>query len=384
MKLLEDIVVVDFSQFLSGPSAGLTLADMGANVIKIEKPETGDICRHLYVSDVILDEDSSIFHAINRNKKSYMADLKNRFDIKKIYKLIEKADIVIHNFRPGVMERLGFSYHILKSINPSLIYGSISGYGEGEVWKHLPGQDLLLQSVTGATALTGNKEDQPTPMGVAIIDMLAGAHLAQGILAMLYQRSMTEEGGTVQVSMFESALDLQFEGLTCFLNDGHELPRRSAINGAHPYVGAPYGIYKTADDYIAIAMADIVHLGKVMNCSALQRFTDNSEWYFRRDEIKQELAMALLHKTTREWLEILEPAGFWCSGVLNYQQLRKEESYQELEMEMVVKNSNGIEVTTTRSPYRVDGELLLSNIGAPLLGEHNKEIDEQFDLNAEK
>src|ERR1044071_5553774 len=120
MELLEDILIIDFSQFLSGPSAGLRLADMGARVIKIEKPGTGDICRQLYVSDVMIEGESTIFHAINRNKESYIADLKNTDDLEKVKLLLAKADVMIHNFRPGVMDRIGLSYERVKCINPEI------------------------------------------------------------------------------------------------------------------------------------------------------------------------------------------------------------------------------------------------------------------------
>src|SRR6266498_2008001 len=238
MKPLQDIIVIDFSQFLSGPSAGLRLADMGARVIKFEKPGTGDICRELYVSDVKLEGESTIFHAINRNKESYAADLKNAGDLEKVKVLISEADILIHNFRPGVMERLGLDYETVKRINPSIIYSEINGYGENGPWKDLPGQDLLLQSVSGLAWLSNNNDTTPTPMGVAVVDILAGAHLVQGILATLYQRAITGEGALVQVSMFESILDFQFEVLTCFYNDGNELPVRSSVNNGHAYIAA--------------------------------------------------------------------------------------------------------------------------------------------------
>src|SRR5438067_6672154 len=176
MNLLEDIIVIDFSQFLSGPSAGLKLADMGAQVIKIEKPLTGDICRELYVSDVMIEGESTIFHAINRNKQSYVADLKVDSDVEKVKKLIAKADVVLHNFRPGVMARLGLSYTDVKKINPSIVYAEISGYGNEGPLVNLPGQDLLLQSVLGLTWLSNNQDDMPTLMGVALVDILAGAH----------------------------------------------------------------------------------------------------------------------------------------------------------------------------------------------------------------
>ncbi|ANH80250.1 acyl-CoA transferase [Niabella ginsenosidivorans] len=381
MHLLEDILVIDFSQFLSGPSASLTLADMGARVIKVEKPGTGDICRELYVSDVVIDGASSIFQAINRNKESYSADLKNAEDMAKIKGLLKHADVVIHNFRPGVMERLGLGYEEVKAMNPSVVYGSISGFGEEGPWKQLPGQDLLLQSLTGITQLNGKAGENPIPMGVSVIDILSGIHLSQGILSLLYQRTLSGEGGDVKVSMLESALDLQFEVLTCFYNDGNELPQRSSVNGGHPYVGAPYGIYQTADAWLALAMTDIVQLGRLTGCEALTKYVDRDEWFARRDEIKSLLARHLQKRSTAEWLQVLEPADVWCAEVLSYGQLRKQPAYTELDMEMVVKNSRGTRITTTRCPFKVDGLMLTSTIAAPLLGEHTAAIDKEFGLN---
>ncbi|MEI9955900.1 MAG: CaiB/BaiF CoA-transferase family protein [Ferruginibacter sp.] len=203
MNLLDDIIVIDFSQFLSGPSAALRLADMGAQVIKIEKPGTGDICRQLYVSDVMIEGESTIFHAINRNKQSYAADLKDADDLEKIKQLLARADVMMHNFRPGVMERIGLDYETVKQINPSIIYAEISGYGNEGPWKDLPGQDLLLQAASGLAWLSNNNNESPTPMGVAVVDIMAGTHIAQGILATLYKRAISGEGAMVQVNMFE-------------------------------------------------------------------------------------------------------------------------------------------------------------------------------------
>jgi len=380
MNLLQDILVIDFSQFLSGPSAALRLADMGARVIKIEKPRTGDICRQLYVSDVMIEGESTIFHAINRNKQSYAADLKDADDLEKIKRLLAKADVMMHNFRPGVMERLGLDYETVKKINPSIIYAEVTGYGNEGPWKDLPGQDLLLQAASGLTWLSNNSDENPTPMGVAVVDIMAGTHIAQGILAMLYKRSINGEGALIQVSMFESVLDFQFEVLTCYYNDGKQLPVRSAINSGHAYVAAPYGIYKTKDDYIALAMTDIVKLGVLLECESLKQYADAGDWFNKRDEIKKDLAIHLVKETAAHWLSILENADIWCAPVLNYDQLMKEEGYCILNMELTVKTSNGLSVKTTRCPIRVDGKLLVSDKGAPLLGEHNKEIDAQFGL----
>ena len=380
MKLLEDILIIDFSQFLSGPSAALRLADMGAEVIKIEKPGTGDICRQLYVSDIVLEGDSTIFHAINRNKKSYAADLKNEHDLEKIKKLLAKADVLMHNFRPGVMERLGLGYEEVKKINPSIVYAEISGYGTEGAWKNLPGQDLLLQAVSGLTWLSSSNDKNPTPMGVAVVDILAGTHLAQGILASLYQRGISGEGALVQVSMFESSIDFQFEVLTCYYNDGKQLPKRSAVNGANAYIAAPYGIYATANGYMALAMGNIVELATLLSCSDLLVFSQSAEWFDKRDDIKTILANHLVTQSTQRWLSILEPADIWCAQVLEYKELIQEEAYQKLQMEIVVKNSKGLSVTTTRCPIRIDGNILSSEKGAPFLGEDNAAIDQRFSL----
>lgn len=380
MKPLEGIIVVDFSQFLSGPSAGLRLADMGAQVIKIEKPGVGDICRQLYVSDVKIEGESTIFHAINRNKQSFAADLKDEQDLQKIKKILAEADVLLHNFRPGVMKRLGLDYETVKGINPGIIYAEVNGYGDEGPWRDLPGQDLLLQAISGLTWLSSNNDEGPTPMGVAVVDILAGTHIAQGILATLYQRAITGEGALVQVSMLESILDFQFEVLTCFYNDGRELPVRSAVNNGHAYISAPYGIYKTADSYIALAMGDIVALAGLLQCEALKAFTDPATWFNQRDEIKTILAGHLVSRTTKDWLSVLEPADVWCARVLDYDRLVKEKGYSVLNMEIKVKTSNGLSVTTTRCPIRIDGKLFVSERGAPLLGEHNEEIEEQFEL----
>ncbi|WP_462254607.1 CaiB/BaiF CoA transferase family protein [Ferruginibacter sp.] len=380
MNLLQDIIVVDFSQFLSGPSAALRLADMGAQVIKVERPGVGDICRELYVSDVMIEGESTIFHAINRNKQSYAADLKDADDLEKVKQLLRKADVMMHNFRPGVMERIGLDYEKVKKINPAIIYAEISGYGNEGPWKDLPGQDLLLQAASGLSWLSNNNNESPTPMGVAVVDIMAGTHIAQGILATLYKRTISGEGALVQVNMFESILDFQFEVLTSYYNDGRQLPVRGAVNSAHAYIAAPYGIYKTIDGYIALAMSDIIMLATLLQCDTLKKFSDSNDWFSKRDEIKKILADHLVKSSVAYWLSILEKADIWCAPVLDYDNLVKEEGYKILNMEITVKTSNGLSVKTTRCPIRVDGKLLVSDKGAPQLGEHNDAIEKQFEL----
>lgn len=372
---LEGIRVLDFSQFLSGPSASLRLADLGAEVIKIEKPVIGDICRQLYVSDFSIDGESTIFHAINRNKKSVVSDLKEPSDLERIKKLLATADVLLHNFRPGVMERLGLGYEVVAAIHPGIVYAELSGYGQEGPWKDRPGQDLLLQAATGVTFLTGNRDDPPTPMGVAAADILAGTQLTQAILAALLQKSLNGQGALVQVSMMESLLDFQFEVLTCYYQEGHRMQERSVSNGAHAYIAAPYGVYRTRDGFLSLAMGDIVQLGHLLGCDPLLAMNDRSKWFDDRDTIKGILQTHLLTQDTKHWLTVLEAADIWCSEILDYEGLMRHEGYRTLGMEQEVTTGSGLTLKTTRCPIRIDGERLLSKQGAPCLGEHNEWFD---------
>lgn len=376
MKPLEDYLIVDFSQFLSGPSASLRLADLGARVIKIERPGIGDICRTLYTSDLIMNGESSVFHTINRNKESFAIDFKQPEELQKLKKLLAKADVVMHNFRPGVMERVGLGYDEVKAINPNVVYTEISGFGSNGTLKNLPGQDLLLQSLTALTWLSGNEEDGPVPMGLSIVDMLAGTHIAQGILAALYRKTIQQIGALVQVSMLESAFDFQFETLTTFYNDGGELPLRTKANNANAYLGAPYGIYQTKNGYIALAMGALPVLAQLLSCEELTQFPENK--FSLRDEIKVVLARHLLTQETKHWLNILEPADIWCSDVLNYQQLFEQEGFKVLNFVQEVSMKDGYTYQTTRCPIKIDGEIFLSSKGSPKLGQDNEQILKEF------
>src|ERR1035441_2298771 len=191
MKPLEGLLVLDFSQFLAGPAAALRLADLGARVVKIERPKVGDLGRQLYISGLELDGDSTLFHSINRNKQSFAADLKNPAELAAVKKLIQRADVLIQNFRPGVMEKIGLHYNAVKELNTALVYGLITGYGKHGPWSQKPGQDLLVQSMSGLVWLSGVANDPPTPMGLSVADMYAGAHLVQGILACLVRRGIS-------------------------------------------------------------------------------------------------------------------------------------------------------------------------------------------------
>lgn len=380
MKPLTDLTVLDFSQFLAGPAAAMRLADLGARVIKIERPGSGDICRQLYISNLGVEGDSTLFHSINRNKQGYSANLKDPVDLEKIRHLIAHADVLIENFRPGVMEKLGLSYEAVREINPRIVYGTVTGYGSQGPWVGKPGQDLLAQSMSGLAWLSGDDSDGPVPMGLAVADLTASAHLVQGILACLVRRGVSGQGGRVEVSLMESILDLQFEVLTTHLNDGHKAPQRSHVQNAHAYLGAPYGIYATTDGHLALAMGSPVLLGELLNCPALNDYQDSRTWFEQRDEIKTILRDHLATRTTTHWLSILEPADIWCAEVMSWKKLRQTEGYRSLDMEQEILCPAGTPMQTLRCPIHIDGQIFKSPLGAPAIGQHTDTINSEFSI----
>jgi len=374
---LEGLVVLEFSQYLSGPSAGLRLADLGARVIKIERPGKGDAGRKLAIKNIWVDDNSLLFHTINRNKESYTADLKNAADIAQLKKLIAKADVLVHNFRPGVMEKTGLGYDAVKDINPRLIYAVISGYGKEGPFKHKPGQDLLLQSMTGLAYTTGNGTNGPVPFGVSIADILCGSQLVQGILAALIRRQKRNVGALIEISLLESMLDFQFELLTTYYTN-HQQPQRSKINNGHPLLSAPYGIYKTADGYLALAMMDIQVLAAAIVCPGLDAFTQEQA-FAQRDAIKKILAEHIISKRTAHWLSALQEQDLWAMEVLDWEKMLEHEAYKTLEMEQVVYTGDE-KIFTTRCPIRINGEKLYTANPAPQLGAHTEKIKKEFSI----
>jgi crotonobetainyl-CoA:carnitine CoA-transferase CaiB-like acyl-CoA transferase len=369
---LKNITVLEFSQYLSGPLAGLRLADLGARVIKIERPGKGDASRQLSIKNLWVNDSSLLFHTINRNKESFAADLKNPDDLAVIKELIGTADVMTHNFRPGVMEKYGLHYEKVKEINPRLIYTEISGYGNKGPWHLKPGQDLLIQSMSGLTYATGNKHDYPMPFGLAIGDYLCGNQAVQGILAALIRRHKTGKGSLLQLSLMESLIDFQFEFFTTYFqtNKQHE---RSEINNAHSLLSAPYGIYQTADGHIAVAMMSLQKLASVIECDGLTIFSDEDA-FEKRDAIKKILTNHFLKASTQSWLQKMHAHDLWVMPVLNWQQLQQTEAYQTLQVEQEIKINEEKKFITTRCPIRINREKIFSATPAPEIGEHTRKI----------
>ncbi len=366
---LEGITVLDFSQFLAGPVAALRLADLGARVIKIERPGSGDLGRQLAFGGRMADESSLSFHAMNRNKESVTADLKDPTDLARVRDLVAEADVVIENFRPGVMARIGLDHEAVRAINPSIVYGSVSGYGDTGPFAARPGQDLLAQSIAGLPWLNGSQDDPPVPVGLAVADHLASCHLAQGITALLVRRFRTGTGGLTQTSLFEALLDLQFELLTTRLADPTLTVRRKGPRSAHPFLSAPYGIYPCEDGYLAIAMNPVPTIGRLLGLHELASMADPGAWWEQQERIEDLISERLRTGTRDHWLAVLDAEDVWCAPVLTLEELIEHEGFAAIGMTQEV-GRDGLSLTTTRSPIRIDGRPLTNPRAAPRLGEH--------------
>lgn len=377
IRPLDGLLVLDFSQFLAGPVAAMRLADLGARVIKIERPGTGDIGRTLAFAGRVLDGDTVSFHAMNRNKQSVTADLKVPSDLAYVTQLVARADVLIQNFRPGVMERIGLDYESVKAINPSIVYASATGYGAEGPWRDRPGQDLLAQSISGLPWLSGSKSDGPVPVGLSIADHLLSCHIAQGVTALLVRRFRTGQGGLVESSLLESMLDLQFELLSTKLNDDSIEVERHGEHSAHAFLAAPYGTYPTSDGYIALAMNPIPKLGALLELPVLEEMTDPQEAWDRQEEIEAVLAARFALGTTQSWLDILDAADVWCAPVLTLDELLASDGFAALRMTQQVSR-RGTTISTTRSPLRIDGRVLTSAKAAPTLGEDDAQVRAEF------
>ena len=324
-------------------------------VIKIERPGTGDLGRTLAFGGRMAGASSMSFHAMNRNKESITADLKDPADLAMVRDLVATADVMIQNFRPGVMERIGLDHESVAKINPKIIYGSVSGYGDAGPFKDRPGQDLLAQAISGLPWLNGSREDPPVPVGLSVADHLASCHLAQGITALLVRRYRTGRGGLVQTSLFEALLDLQFELLTTRLNDPTVAVQRKGPRSAHAFLPAPYGIYPCSDGYLAIAMNPVPTIGRLLGLHELTSMTRPERLVGAAggDRGADRRPPADRHRATRG-SRVLDAEDVWCAPVLTLEELIAHEGFAAIAMTQQI-SADDLTLTTTRSPIRVDG-----------------------------
>jgi len=216
-------------------------------------------------------------------------------------------------------------------------------------------------------------------MGLAVADIMAGNHAVQGILAGLLRSRQRGTGTLVEVSLLESVLDLQFEVLTVYLNDGNKAPRRSSISNGHAYLAAPYGVYETLDGYLAVAMTPVDQLGEVLGSPELRAFTDTREWFTKRDEIKSILARLFKSKPTAHWVELFVAADTWACEVLDWKTLMDSDAFRQLDFVQELRGRPS-PLLTTRCPIRIDGEVLKRDVPAPEVGEHTALIEAEFEL----
>ncbi|HUZ69294.1 MAG TPA: CoA transferase [Candidatus Saccharimonadales bacterium] len=376
LTLLDGIRIVAFSQFLMGPAACQYLADMGADVVKVEQPGRGAWERSWAGADTFINGVSAFFLLGNRNQRSVALDLKSPAGVSAARRLITRADVIIENFRPGVMDRLGLGYEEVRQTNPRVVYASGSGYGSEGPYRDLPGQDLLIQALSGLAANTGSAEQGPTVAGAAVVDQHSASLLAMGILAALVHRERTSEGQRVEVTLMQGALDLQTEPVVYHLNGAQlERPHSQLADTFH---AAPYGLYATADGHVAISMTPIATLSAAVgDPDELQPYQDPTVAYTHRDEIRRILDPLIRQRTTAEWVACLRERAIWCAPVNELDATFKDEAVRFLDPVLEFEHREAGTVRVLRHPVRYSSGRAGLTRQPPALGEHTAEVLEE-------
>lgn len=385
MGPLDGVKVLGFTHFAQAPFALQNLGDMGADVINVERPGTGDFNRINYAEES-LNGESPFFLAMNRNKRSITLDMKNEEAKEIIRKLIKQADVVVTNFRPGVLEKLGFGYEAARELNPFIIYAYASGYGRKGPYEKLPGQDLMGQGLSGYTYLVG-KDGIPQTGGTFLADMYSSAMLTTGILAALYNRERTGEGQEVDVNLLSSALHVQCQELVYYMTTG-KMPQRSKNFSGHVLCEAPYGIYATEDGYMTlsiVAQDKMDALGEILGIEGVPvLMPDKKTMMENRDEIFDTLQKALVKKPTAYWLEELQKAGIWCGKVNDYEEVVKDPQVVYNQMIQTISHPIAGDVRVVNCPIEFSKTPVSIRKAPPLLGEHNEEVLKELGYTEEK
>lgn len=367
---LQGLRVADFSQLVQGPNATQMLADMGAEILKIE-PLNGDWQRNWSLGDAWIDGESVSFLAFNRGKRSITLNLKDPRGKEAALRIIRSCDVLLENFRPGVMDRLGLGYDVLAEIHPGLIYCASCGWGQDGPYVRRPGQDLLAQAVAGVLNLNGKAGDPPSPVGMGIADLTASFHIVSAILAALYERNRSGIGQRIDINLLNSMLSLATQEITLYLNTGR-VPERSAAGIGHPCVGAPMGVYRTKDGYIAVAM---MSLGKVAELVGIAGYegNDSRNVLENRDEVKRSLEPGFAGKTTAELMDIFMEADIWAAPVNAFPQIENDPQVKHNGSIVSFRHPTVGQFRTVGPPARFSRTP--STIRRPpLLGEHADEI----------
>ncbi|MAU19136.1 MAG: CoA transferase [Martelella sp.] len=372
MGALSGIRVLDCSIAMAGPFAAQRLGDMGADVVKIE-PVSGEWQRHVAAGGAEGNKVNVSFLSLNRNKRSLAVDLKSEAGKKVLLDLVKSADVFLQNYRPGVAKRLGVDYEALAAINPGLVYVSISGYGEDGPYVNRPGQDLVLQGMSGAMLSAGRAGEPPTAAGQYLVDAITAYTAFEGALAALFHRERTGEGQLVQVNMLDAITTIQMQELSVFTVGGKK-QERSAEPHAHVYIRAPYGAFATLDGYIIVAFPKLKTLGEVIGEESFFTMQDETDTWERRDEIFAKTREKLKAKTSAEWLELLRAADIWCGPVYGYADLVDDEQIRHNGTFVEYDHPSEGRVKTPGFPIRFSKTPSEVERGAPLVGEHTEQV----------
>jgi crotonobetainyl-CoA:carnitine CoA-transferase CaiB-like acyl-CoA transferase len=370
---LEGLRVLDGSQMMAGPLCCIRLGDLGAEVLKIEPPGTGDWTRAHGFANAAIEGETTAWLGLNRNKKSVTINLKNPEGREVFYDLVRKSDVYIQNYRVGTAERLGAGYEHLSEINPRLVYASISGFGEQGPYKQRPGQDLVIQAYSGSMWAVGSKNDLPLPGSLWAADAMAAYQAAIGILAALWSRESTGKGQKIEVNMLAVTMDAQIQEITTYLNLGIK-PERSEEWSAHAFIPAPYGVYKTADGYIVLAMTPIHVLGEAVDNDRLRELTDWSDGVTHRDEIYRIVRAILPTRTSAEWIEIFDRYNVWTGPVYDYEDLANDPHINQTGMITSVQHPTIGDLKMPNVPMKMSGTPAEVRLPPPLLGEHTDAV----------
>ncbi|MAQ82283.1 MAG: CoA transferase [Maritimibacter sp.] len=372
MGILSGYTVLDCSIAMAGPFAAQRLGDLGADVIKIE-PVSGEWQRHAPAGGITGNEINVSFLSLNRNKRSLAVDLKSEEGRAVVLRLVEKADVFIQNYRAGVASRLGVDYDTLSAINPKLVYVSMSGFGEDGPYAKRPGQDLLLQAMSGAMMSTGRAGEPPQAAGQYLVDAITAYNAFEGALAALLHRERTGEGQKVEVNMLDSIATIQMQELSVFTVGGKP-QQRSAEPHAHVYIRSPYGTFATQDGYIALAMPNFKGMALALDEPRFEGLDEETVGWEDRDAVFALTRAAIAKFTTEDALSRLEAQGIWVSPVYGYADLVADPQIAHNGTFIEYDHPTEGHVKTPGFPIRFSRTPSELKRGAPRVGEHSSEV----------
>ena len=375
-KPLDGVTVADFSQMMQGPWGTMTLGDLGADVIKIE-PVGGELEREVTAGGELWRGKSAYYLAMNRNKRSVAVDLKDDRGHAVARDIVAEADVLVENFRPGVMGRLGFGYEDVTEYNPEIIYASASGYGADGPYADRPGQDLLIQSMSGLADLAGEREGPPVPAGTYVADELSALYIMLHVVAALRHRDRTGEGQKIEANLLNAMVSGMCQEVTAALNMDRDFERPDS-GIAHPMFGAPYGIYETADGYLAISLGDLGDIGDALGIDGLDELAAPTDAFDHRDEIHARIEAVTLERPTDAVVEDLLEAGAWVGPVNDLEEMAADPQVQHNELIIEIEDPDVGPFKTTGFPVSMSETPPSVERPPPRTGEHAEEVLEDL------